>query len=112
MLNEIKFSELLEIYENKLSKTVKNKRKLYYFERNKMTNLYNIYLKMKEGNWKIEHYNIFLIYEPKCRVVMSLNITDKIINHYINYKILVPKLEKDLDFRNVATELGNKLFMA
>ena len=34
---------------------------------------------------------------------MSLNIKDKIINHYVTRYILIPKLEKYLDIRNTAT---------
>ena len=54
-------------------------------------------------------HNIFLIYEPKCRVIMSLNTNDKIINHYIARKILVEKLDKYLIINNVATRknMGN-----
>ena len=61
-------------------------------------------------------YNIFLIRNPKYRVVMSLDIKDKIINHYVTRFILISKLEKYLDFRNVATrknlgrDYGIKLF--
>ena len=34
---------------------------------------------------------------------MSLNIKDKIINHYVSRYFLIPKLENKLDDRNVAT---------
>ena len=34
---------------------------------------------------------------------MSQSISDKIVNHLITRKILIPKLERFLDFRNVAT---------
>ena len=93
-LKMVNLNILLDIYEKNLRKSIKNKPKLYLFERNKMMNITDYYIK---------HYNIFLIYEPKCRVVMSLNIDDKIINHYVNNYILQPKLEKYLDFRNIAT---------
>ncbi len=94
---------LMDIFENKLSKTVKNKKKLYFFERNKMVNLVLTYNKIMDPLYRIKHYNIFLIKEPKCRIVMSLDLDDKIINHFINYHILIPKLERFLDFRNIAT---------
>ena len=48
-------------------------------------------------------YNIFLIKDPKYRVIMSQNIYDKVINHYIAKYILDSKLSKYLDNRNVAT---------
>ena len=100
---EVKFKDLLYIYEHQISKNVKNKKKLLNFERNKFQNLINIYYELKNNNYRIEHYNIFLIREPKKRIVMSLSIHDKIINHYVTEFILKLKLEKYLDDRNIAT---------
>jgi len=37
---------------------------------------------------------------------MSLNMTDKIVNHYFTTKVLIPRLDKKLDDRNVATRVG------
>ena len=34
---------------------------------------------------------------------MSLNLVDKLINHYISRTVLIPKLERYLDIRNVGT---------
>ena len=100
---EVKFKDLLFIYEKQISCNVKNKKKLLNFERNKFQNLINIYYDIKNNNYSVEHYNVFLIREPKKRIVMSLNIHDKIINHYVTTFILIPKLEKYLDHRNIAT---------
>ena len=73
---------LLKLYDNEISKNVKNE------------------------NYFIKHYNIFLIYEPKVRVIMSLNIHDKLINHFMTRYVLEPKLTKYLDNRNIATRVG------
>lgn len=97
---KVRFNDLLNIYDE-ISKNVKNKKKLYNFEKNKMQNI-TIALN-KINNFDKEKYNIFLIKEPKERIVMSLNIIDKIINHYVARTILIPKLEKYLDIRNTAT---------
>ncbi len=43
---------------------------------------------INSGNYDGGRYNIFLIYEPKIRLIMSENICDKIINHYIARFIL------------------------
>ena len=103
---EVAFKDILYIYEEQISKNVKNKKKLLNFERNKFQNLINIYYDLKNNNYSINHYNIFLIKEPKKRIVMSLSIRDKIINHYVTEFILKPKLEKYLDIRNIATRKG------
>lgn len=102
-MENVKFKDILSIYESQISKNVKNKKKLLNFERNKFQNLINIYYELKNDDYRMEHYNIFLIREPKKRIVMSLSIHDKIINHYVTEFILKPKLEKYLDNRNVAT---------
>ena len=99
LLNDITY-----IYENKVRKNTKNKFKIYNFEKYKMQNINYIYNTINNyNNNYFCKYNIFLITKPKFRIVMSLNIKDKVINHYITRKVLIPKLSKYLDNRNVAT---------
>ncbi len=103
MKNDLNIANILNIYEKEISKNIKNKKKLYNFEINKMQNITNILNMMKNGEIGHKKYNIFLIYEPKCRLVMSLSVADKIINHFITRYSLEKNLTKYLDFRNVAT---------
>ena len=98
---KVSYKDLLDIYENEISKCIKNKKKLYNFEKYKIQNITRALNKI--NNFDKEKYNIFLIREPKERIIMSLNLVDKLINHYISRKVLMPKLEKYLDIRNVAT---------
>ena len=111
MKDNITFVNLLNIYEQEISKNVKNKKKLVKFEINKVQNITNIIDMLNRGKIGHEHYNIFLIYEPKCRLVMSLSIKDKIINHFVTRYALEAKLIKYLDLRNVATRKGMELIM-
>ena len=98
------FNDILNIYENEIRKNTKNKSKIYNFEKYKFENINNIYnIIVNYNNNYTCKYNIFLITKPKFRIVMSLNIKDKIINHYITRNHLIPSLEKYLDDRNVAT---------
>lgn len=106
MKDNITFVNLLNIYEQEISKNVKNKKKLVKFEINKVQNITNIIDMLNRGKIGHEHYNIFLIFEPKCRLVMSLSIKDKIINHFVTRYALEAKLTKYLDPRNVATRKG------
>ena len=106
MKDNITFVNLLNIYEQEISKNVKNKKKLVKFEINKVQNITNIIDMLNRGKIGHEHYNIFLIFEPKCRLVMSLSIKDKIINHFVTRYALEAKLTKYLDLRNVATRKG------
>ena len=51
-------------------------------------------------------YNIFLIQEPKYRIIMSQNIYDKLINHVVATKFLLPVLDRCLIETNIATRLN------
>ena len=103
---EVKLEDIFKIYENEISKNTKNKHKIYNFERYKMMNIKRICYELNNINYHGGFYNIFLIRYPKYRIIMSLNMKDKIINHYVTRYFLMPKLEKFLDDRNVATRKG------
>lgn len=77
---EVKMDDLISIYDNDIKKKTKNKKRIYNFELNKMINILNAKEKLEKGN-VICKYNIFIITKPKCRVIMSQNITDKLVNH-------------------------------
>ena len=96
-------NDLLYVYEKEVSVNTKNKRGVYNFDKNKMENIYDIKRIIESGNYSVYKYNIFFISSPKYRIVMSLNMKDKIINHYVTRYILIPKLEGYLDIRNCAT---------
>ena len=106
---KVEFNNLLDIYENIICRNCHNKKKIYNFEKNKMTVLYDLYIKLNNNKYTMGNYNIFLIRRPKHRIVMSLNVTDKIVNHYITLNHIIPTLERYLDNRNIATrkEMGN-----
>ena len=99
----VNLEEMLDIYENIIYKNSRNKNKLYNFEKNKMSILYDLCYKLNNNIYDIGKYNIFLIKYPKYRIIMSLSVTDKIVNHYVTIKYLIPVLSKYLDNRNIAT---------
>lgn len=100
---DVTLDKILKIYNEEVSKKVKNKKKINEFEKYKITYLESIYNVLTKGNYKPLRYNIFLIKEPKYRIIMSQGIYDKVINHYIAKYVLENKLSKYLDIRNVAT---------
>lgn len=103
---KVKIDDLINVFEKDLYKGCSNKNKLYKFERNKMSNIIDITNTLINGNCVMNNYNIFLIKYPKYRIVMSLKMKDKIINHYITKYSLLPKLEHFLIDRNIATRSG------
>ena len=100
---KVSVNDIIDIYEKEVSVNTKNKNKVYNFERNKIENIYDIKNIIENNNYKIKRYNIFTINSPKYRIVMSLNMKDKIINHYVARFILLHRLNKYLDMRNCAT---------
>ena len=98
-MNNLNFYKLLKIYNQEIVKNVKNKKKINEFEKYKITYLNNILTSLKDNSYNPLKYNIFLISEPKYRVIMSQNIYDKIVNHYISKYILQVKLTKYLSNR-------------
>ena len=70
------FDKLLSIYNKEISKNTKNKKKIYYYDLYKFENLYKL---ININNFNIK-YNRFYIKDPKYRIIMSMNISDKIIS--------------------------------
>lgn len=103
---QVRYEDVLRVYEDEVRKNTKNKKKIYRFERFKIENLTHICDMLESNKYRCMKYNIFLIKKPKYRVVMSLSIEDKIINHYITRYVLMPRLERYLDIRNTATRKG------
>ena len=86
-----------------IKKTCKNKGALYRFSLNLNTNIDYICYLLKTRHYQPSPYKTFLIFEPKPRLVMSQNIQDKIINHFVTNYYLIPYIESKLIDENVAT---------
>lgn len=104
------------IYEEKVKKNTRNKKKIVSFDNYYMENLFYIKYVLSRKLYIPGVYNIFLITRPKVRVVMSQSIYDKVINHLVSYYILKPVILPCLIDSNVATienkgtSYGIKLF--
>lgn len=95
---------------NEVCKNTKNKKKVEQFREYKclyISRIYNILLKRK---YEVGKYNIFTIYEPKERTIISQNMQDKIINHLVTRQILYPAILPCLISENVASRenMGTK----
>lgn len=99
-------NKIIDIYESKVKKNTKNKYKLEKFENNYSSNIINIYKTLEDKKYNGGKYNIFLIHEPKVRVIMSQSITDKIINHLVSYYFIKPYFESKLIDTNIATRIN------
>ena len=51
-------------------------------------------------------YDVFLVHEPKYRIIMSEMMSDNIINHLVSHYVLDPGITPHLIPQNVATRIG------
>ena len=104
MLKDIVTIEnLKKIYDLEVSKNVSNKKRIYQFELHKMEYLVKMQDELLNNKFNANRFYLFLINKPKLRLIMSQNIYDKTINHFVTRYILEPKLTKYLNPNNCAT---------
>ena len=88
---------------NEVCRNTKNKRKVNNYREYKCIYISRIYNILKNKEYKVGKYNIFTIYEPKKRRIVSQNMFDKTINHLVARNILIPALIPCLIEQNVAS---------
>lgn len=101
----INIKNINNAYFRQIKVNTKNKVKIYKFEEYYTLNISNINKLLENGNYEIGKYNIFLIKDPKYRIIMSQNISDKLVNHLVG-NVLIDVLGKSLINNNVATRKG------
>lgn len=98
----VDYNKILSSYRLVVRNT-KHKDKLFKYNLFLSSNLINIYNNLNNKTYHHGKYNIFLIKDPKYRVIMSENLNDKIVNQMVSEYILKPVLEPRLIDSNVAT---------
>ena len=101
---KVELSDIEDAY-LKIRKSIRNKNKLYLFEKNYYSSYNMLVDKLNNNNHTYSNYYIFTITEKKKRLIMSSTLEDKIVNHVICKKILLP-LDKYLIDSNCATRVG------
>ncbi len=101
----VDYEKIYDCYK-KVMKNTEHKEKLTKYNLFLSSNLIEIYNDLKEKHYTHGKYNIFLIKDPKYRIIMSENLKDKIVNLLISEYILKPTLEKRLIDENCATRKG------
>lgn len=100
--NIYKIENIIEVA-NKVCKTTNNKKKVELFQEHYLENIYKIREDLISKTYKPDKYNIFFIYEPKIRLVMSQNFKDKIVNSLVAKYILSYVYEDKLISTTIAT---------
>lgn len=103
--NMINIKNINKVYNTQIKVNTKNKFKIYRFEEYYTLNICDINKLLESNNYEVGKYNIFLIKDPKYRIIMSQNIKDKLINHLVGNE-LINILDKSLINTNVATRKG------
>jgi len=98
----ITFEHIKDAY-NVLRKNTKHRQKLLRFEMFYFSNLFAILITLKNRSYVHGKYNLFLIREPKYRLIMSEGLSDKIVNHLVSKYALQPTIFPLLVSSNVAT---------
>ena len=93
---------LREVYKE-VRRGCNNIKGLYYYDLFESTNLFYIATLLRNKSYRFSNYHIFIVREPKYRLIMSECIPDKVVNHAISRYILLPSLEHKLIDTNVAT---------
>lgn len=91
---------------DEVCRNTKNKEKAYKYKELKCIYVYKIYNILVNRKYVVGPYNVFTIYEPKERRIVSQQMVDKIINHLVARYILMPALFPCLITQNVASRKG------
>ena len=98
-------NNIMMVY-NEVCRNTKNKRRVNTYKEYKCLYISKIHNVLKNREYTVGPYNVFTIYEPKERRIVSQNMFDKIVNHLVARFILMPALFPSLIPENVASRKG------
>lgn len=104
-VNTYNMENIMQAFDE-VCRNTRNKRKVRKYKEYRCIYVSRIYDILINKNYKVGPYNIFTIYEPKERRIVSQNLQDKIINHLVSRQILYPALNPCLIKENVASIKG------
>ena len=100
--NMISYNNILSVYK-KIKNSTKKKKEVYNYELNLNQNLLDTLFSLSKSTYVFSNYNIFLVREPKYRLIMSESFPDKVVNHLFSKYVLSYALQSTLINSNVAT---------
>lgn len=92
----------MKVYDE-ICRNTKNKRKVNRFNEFKCINIIKIYNTLIRREYEVGPYVTFKIMEPKERLIVSQQMSDKLVNHLVSRYILHPALLPCLIDTNVAS---------
>ena len=103
LYNNICKLENIEKVFNEICRNTKNKKRVEKYKQFKCANIYDVYNTLKNKEYKPGKLNVFEIYEPKKRRIVSQEMNDKLVNHLVARYILYPSILPCLIDENVAS---------
>ena len=103
--NICKYENILSAY-SEVCKNTKNKKRVANFREYRCIYISRIYNTLMDKSYIPGPVNVFTIYEPKERRIVSQNMHDKVINHLVARFILYPAILPCLLDVNVASRQG------
>lgn len=91
---------------HKVCLNTKNKMKVDSFENYISEAIISIKDKLENETYIPGKYNLFLIKEPKVRLIMSQNVYDKVVNHLVAEHFLVEVFDSSFIDSSIATRKG------
>jgi retron-type reverse transcriptase len=75
------------------------------FERSLEENLFNLHWELKNGSYRHQPYQSFLIFDPKLRQIHKAEVRDRVIHHAV-FRILYPLLDPAFVFDSYSCRVG------
>ncbi|MBR3660681.1 MAG: RNA-directed DNA polymerase [Bacilli bacterium] len=88
---------------NEICKNTRNKKRVAEFKSLKCVYISRVYNDLKNKTYEPGKFNVFYIYDPKKRRIVSQNMYDKLVNHLVSRYILYPSILPCLINENCAS---------
>ncbi len=75
------------------------------FERNLEENLFNLHWELKNGSYRHQPYQSFLIFDPKLRQIHKAEVRDRIVHHAV-FRIFYPLFDPTFIFDSYSCRVG------
>ena len=112
--NTYKMENISEAY-NEVCSHIRNRKKASNYKEYKCIYISRIYETLKNKTYEVGPYNVFFLFLPKKRRIVSQSLHDKVINHLVSREILMPSVipclvdENIASRKNMGTNKGIKL---
>ena len=99
------FSSLYEVHK-KARRGKRNRNDVIRFEMNLSFELARLQKELRNGYYRPQKYDTFIIHDPKKRIIHALKYRDRIVQHTLCDNLIEPYMELHLIYDNAASRIG------